>query len=397
VAAARAAVAVAGAAAVAAARPALCLLLLFAGSAFAQPTDKRSVFTDPEDGKLDASEWLLDRKGFLPVPILITEPAVGYGAGAALLFFRESIREAAVRGKESGHVTPPDIYGVAFAATENGTKFGGAGGMVTFDNDRWRWRGGVGLADVNLDFFGAGGMTGTADRSIGYNLKGFVSSQQVMYRLAESNNFVAGRWIYLDLDTSFDASRQAPALAPRSLGMKSSGLGLAFEHDSRDNIFTPSRGWKANLDAVFYSPDFGSDEKYETYRAHAYGYFPMAKEFVLGVRLDARTARGDVPFYQLPYIDLRGIPAARYQDENAGVAEAELRWNVTPRWALIGFAGTGRTWGTTKNFSDADSVNAWGVGLRYLIARRLGFYMGVDIARGPEDTAFYIQAGSAWR
>jgi len=179
--------------------------------------------------------------------------------------------------------------------------------------------------------------------------------------------------------------------------MKSSGLGLAFEHDSRDNIFTPSRGWKANLDAVFYSPDFGSDEKYETYRAHAYGYFPMAKEFVLGVRLDARTARGDVPFYQLPYIDLRGIPAARYQDENAGVAEAELRWNVTPRWALIGFAGTGRTWGTTKNFSDADSVNAWGVGLRYLIARRLGFYMGVDIARGPEDTAFYIQAGSAWR
>jgi hypothetical protein len=364
---------------------------------FAQEQDKRSSFKDPEDGKLDASEWLLDRKGFLPVPILITEPAVGYGAGAALLFLRESIREAAARGKDSGHVTPPDIYAVAFAATENGTKFGGAGGMVTFDNDRWRWRGGVGLADVNLDFFGAGGVTGTADRSIGYNLNGFVSSQQVMYRLAESNNFVAGRWIYLDLDTSFDASRQLPALQPRSLAVKSSGLGVAFEHDSRDNIFTPSRGWKGNIDAVFYSPDIGSDNKYETYHAHLYGYFPFARQFVLGTRLDARSARGDVPFYQLPYIDLRGIPAARYQDESAGVAEAELRWKVDPRWALIGFFGTGRTWGSSKNSGDADSVNAWGVGFRYLIARRLGLYMGADIAKGPEDTAFYIQAGSAWR
>ena len=394
--AARAAAAV-GAAAVAAARTSLLLLLLLAGPAWGQPTDKGSLFTDPEDGKLDASEWLLDRKGFLPVPIIVTEPAVGYGAGAALLFFRESIREAAARGKESGHVTPPDIYAVAFAATENGTKFGGAGGMVTFDNDRWRWRGGVGLADVNLDFFGAGGELGTADRSIGYNLKGVVSSQQVMYRLGESNNFVAGRWIYLDLDASFDASRQPPVIAPRAQTVRSSGLGLAFEHDSRDNIFTPSRGWKGNIDAVFYSPDIGSDNKYETYHAHLYGYFPFARQFVLGTRLDARSARGDVPFYQLPYIDLRGIPAARYQDENAGVAEAELRWNVDPRWALIGFFGTGRTWGSSKNSGDADSVNAWGVGFRYLIARRLGLYMGADIAKGPEDTAFYIQAGSAWR
>jgi hypothetical protein len=30
---------------------------------------------------------------------------------------------------------------------------------------------------------------------------------------------------------------------------------------------------------------------------------------------------GDVPFYQLPFIELRGIPAVRYQDENAAVGE----------------------------------------------------------------------------
>ena len=69
---------------------ALAAAIVFAGQV---PAEERGLFTDPEDGALDASEWLLDRKGFLPVPILITEPAIGYGAGAALLWFNESIRE----------------------------------------------------------------------------------------------------------------------------------------------------------------------------------------------------------------------------------------------------------------------------------------------------------------
>jgi hypothetical protein len=382
---------------VAAARTGFLWLLLLVGTASAQPADKRRPFIDPEDGKLDASEWLLERKGFLPVPILITEPAVGYGVGAALLFFRESIGEAVTKAKESGRLTPPDIYGVALAATENGTKVGGAFGMVTFDEQLWRWRGGVARPDVNLDFYGANGSDSPRDLKLGYNLEGWISTQQVMRRLGESENFIGARWIYLDLNTSFDASRPDPVLAPGGRAVKSSGLGLSFEHDSRDNFFTPSRGWKGYLESMFYSPDIGSDNKYQTYRAYAFSYFPLLKEFILGVRADGRAARGDVPFYQLPFIELRGIPVARYQDENAGVMEAELRWNATPRWALIGFAGTGRTWGGAKNFSDADSANAWGAGFRYLIARRLGLYMGVDIAKGPEDTAFYIQAGSAWR
>jgi hypothetical protein len=70
------------------------------------------------------------------------------------------------------------------------------------------------------------------------------------------------------------------------------------------------------------------------------------------------------------------------------VAEVEVRWNATPRWAIVAFLGTGHA---------EESASAWGAGFRYLIARRLGIYMGVDVARGPEETAFYIQAGSAWR
>jgi hypothetical protein len=364
---------------------------------FVSTSGAQALFKDPQDGQLDASEWLLERKGFLPVPIVITEPAVGYGAGAALLFFRESIGERAAKAKETGRMTPPDIYGEAFAGTENGTTFAGAGAMIGFLDDLWRYRGGVGRPDANLDFYGEGGSLGAADLKLGYNLQGWASTQQLLRRIGEGNNYIGMRWIWLDLDARFAGDRPLPAFLPQSRSIRSSGIGPVLEHDSRDNFFTPSRGWFANLEALFYSPDIGSDEKYEVYRARAFGYMPLAKEFVLGGRVDVRSSAGDVPFYQLPFVDLRGIAVQRYQDQSAGAIEAELRWNATPRWALVGFTGVGRAWGSSSNFSDADSVSSVGAGFRYLMARRLGIYMGIDVAKGPEDTAFYIQMGSAWR
>ena len=374
--------------------PLFLVLTLASGAAVAQ-------FTDPEDGALDASEFIIDKKGFLPVPVLITEPAVGYGAGLGLLFVRNSIRErkeAQQGDPQSSHVAPPDVFGFVLGATENGTKFGGGGGMFSFDDDRWRYRGGVAKAEVNLDFYGAGGRLGTAERKLGYTLDMLASSQQVLRRLGDTSSFAALRWVWFDSQASFDASRPQPVLPPASLAARSSGLGVALEYDSRDNIFTPSRGWLATVEPTFYSPAIGSDNKYEIYKARALAWTPLSDRFVLGGRVDARAARGDVPFYQLPYIELRGVPAFRYQDDNVALAEAELRWDASARWALVGFVGGARTWGAggTK-FSDSGTVVAKGAGFRYLIARRLGVYMGADIARGPEETAFYIQVGSAWR
>ena len=361
-----------------------------------QADDPLDGFTDPEDGAIDLSQWLLDRRGFLPVPIVITEPAVGYGGGIAVAFFRESLGDAAAKAK-GGHVTPPDIYGAAIAATENGTQFGGLGAMFTFDEDRWRYRGGIGRAEVHLDFYGVGGDLGTGDRKIGYTLDGWVSSQQVLRRVGATNHYLAARWIYLDLDSRFDTGQEQPVLSDHERARRASGIGLSWEHDSRDTIFTPSRGLLAAVETLFYDPSWGSDTSFETWRAYLFWYTPIGRSVVLGTRLDGRTARGDVPFYQLPYIELRGIPAVRYQDEYVGVAEVEARWNVTPRWAVIGFFGAGRAWGRRDDFDEADTEVAKGAGFRYLIARRLKLYAGLDYGWGPDDEAFYIQVGSAWR
>ena len=371
------------------------ILLLAAPGAVAAWYD---AFVDPDDGQFDASEWLLDRKGFLPVPIIITEPAVGYGGGLAAVFFRDSMRENASRKGPSGESIPPDIFAVALEATENGTKFGGLGGMASFADDRWRYRGGAAKLSANLDFYGAGGVLGGGAQKIGYNLDGWGAMQQVLYRVGASNTWITGRWFYLDTRSSLHTDNTGDAMLPDfAFAKRSSGIGPTLEYDSRDNIFTPSRGWTGSLDLTFYDPAWGSDNRFQSYRGHAFAYWPFARDFVLGGRIDGRAARGDVPFYMLPFIDMRGVPAARLQDENTGVVEAELRWNLTPRWALVGFAGAGRAWGTHDSFADAPTAVSKGAGFRYLIARRLGLYVGVDFAKSNYDHAFYIQVGNAWR
>jgi hypothetical protein len=86
----------------------------------------------------------------------------------------------------------------------------------------------------------------------------------------------------------------------------------------------------------------------------------------------------------------------RYQDERAAAVEAELRWNVLPRWAVVGFLGCGATDGDLVQFESQDPLAAGGIGGRYLFADDLGLWVGVDVARGPEEYVGYIQVGHAW-
>jgi hypothetical protein len=57
----------------------------------------------------------------------------------------------------------------------------------------------------------------------------------------------------------------------------------------------------------------------------------------------------------------------------------------------------GQPAGSVDEFAaEAGPYLAGGGGFRYLLARKLGLQTGIDVARGPEETAFYIQVGSSW-
>jgi hemolysin activation/secretion protein len=116
---------------------------------------------------------------------------------------------------------------------------------------------------------------------------------------------------------------------------------------------------------------------------------------VLGLRADAEVIKGDAPFYSYPFVDMRGIKAMQYQGEKTLLGEVELRWAFTPRWSVVGFGGAGKAYNSGQK-GNSDIVYSKGFGIRYLIASKLGLQTGIDIAKGPDDTAIYIQFGSSW-
>jgi hypothetical protein len=359
-------------------------------------------FKDPKDGKLDFSGWSEKEEqtegGFLPVPIIISEPALGgLGLGAALVHMREKgpYKNAETISDKKAKQRPPRVSGIAGAYTLNDSWIVGGGHQDNWLNDSLRYSGGLGYTSVNLDFYGIGEEKPPGESSVYFNIKGFFLLQDLKYRLLETDFFVGTRYMFLSSESAFE-SGVTPGISDSQKDADDGGLGLTFGYDTRNNTFTPTRGSKVDLSAMFQSPSFGGDFTYQSYKAAGHTWIGVHQKVTLGLRLDARWVNGDTPFYAVPYIQLRGIPAMRYQDEIAVMGEVEATWQVSMRWSVLGFVGSGRAAGTLDQLDSAPGRNTFGTGFRYLIARKYGLHSGVDVARGPEDTYVYIQIGSAW-
>lgn len=65
----------------------LTISLIFSSSCCLSSAVSAASFTDPLDGKFDMSEAIAENPyAFLPIPIVLTEPAIGYGGGFMGMF-----------------------------------------------------------------------------------------------------------------------------------------------------------------------------------------------------------------------------------------------------------------------------------------------------------------------
>ena len=358
-------------------------------------------FTDPEDGMFDVSHWLAEKKGFFPVPIIITEPAIGYGLGAALVFLHDPLAGRVPDGETydpqakdaEGKLIPPSISALFGMYTENDTWMAGGAHMGIWKNDNIRYTGALATGSININFYR--NIQGN-DITVNANIEPDILFQGLKFRLDGSRFFAGVDYLLLDTSNEIGLSFIDPTFKGSS---RDAAVIFSLDYDSRNTIFTPSNGISASISTSLFRQAVGSDTEFEKYKAKIYYFTPMAETLVLGLRGDIETIKGEpdeIPFYQYPFVNLRGIPVMRYQGEAVAVAEVELGWNFTSRWSVLGFGGAGRT--TAIGASDSTSnVYSKGAGLRYFIARRFGAHAGFDIAKGPEDTAFYIQFGHAWR
>ena len=393
-----------------------CTFTFFSASTSA--TSFNELFTDPVDGQFDTSAYLAENAyGFLPVPMIITEPAVGEGLGLVGLFFhedeaaQEQRRKAALQSENAAaYLFPPNVSALAVAATSNGTKIVGGGHMGFFRKGDIRYLGFAGYGEINLAYYGLEDVAFLD--SIELESQGSLVSQSLKFKLGKSKFFAGFLQRYSSSTLQPKRLDDLINLIPPEIGdnvsdairelltidSTNSGLGVTVEYDSRNNIFSPSQGYNYKLDFVSYSSNYGGDYDYEQLTLEALNYWKINDSFASGFRIKGEHIETDqllAPF-MYPFIDLRGIPAMRYQGSSVALVETQVDWKFTPRWTLSGFVGAGKAGSDSESIADAKNRIAYGSGFRYLIARRYGFKMGIDIARGPDETAWYIQAGSAW-
>ena len=364
----------------------IALLALAARPLAAQDTTK----VIPDDGWPDLSKFLDKPFGFIPVLAPITEPAVGYGAAAALIFIDK-------RKGGTVDMRHPSITGVGGFATKDGS-WGAFGGLSRYAfNNKLKWRTGGAYLNLFLDFYGLSEDSPLHDAPLSYEVKGYGGLLGGVYALGKS-----GLWAGVDYllgHTEIDVTLPDPA--PPELGEFSASATLAslrpsVLYDSRNNVFSPVRGLYAEASASIFDNTWGSDEEFTRGGLIVLGFAPLGRNLYFGIKGEGSSSTDDTPFYLKPFVTLRGVTAQRIQGKQVADAEGELRWQFWGRLSAVGFMGVGGAWSNTDDRDQSSSVVSGGTGIRYEIARKYGIHMGLDVGFGPDDPILYVTFGHAW-
>jgi hypothetical protein len=290
------------------------------------------------------------------------------------------------------------VTGVMGFYTENGSWGAGAFHKMSIGADKWRLRGGAATAEVSYDYFGIGGDPDTSielDQPISLVLLEGL-------RRVHDNTYVGLSGVYSDSEVRIDVplDQIPPGLDPPDVSRDFKVVTLAprFQYDTRNNEFYPTTGALIDGTISIARESYGSDDDFEKYKLEFNSYHEQLEDGTLAVRAAAQHTAGDAPFFVFPAFgsesDLRGYEPGSYRDRFLFATQAEYRHRFTPRMGAVGFAGVGTVdedlghWGPT--------LWSVGAGFRWLIAPKNDMNLRVDVARGRDDTQYYVSIGEAF-
>ncbi|SNS30355.1 BamA/TamA family outer membrane protein [Sphingopyxis indica] len=350
----------------------------------AKPESKfHRMFFDETDGKLDFSR-LLEKGGFFPMPVIITEPAVDGGFGIVAQFI--------TLPKEKGGSMTRRMAGAV--KTGNGSYGYGYYQSGSIADGRISYKFGAGRGKVTLTAYPRllpAGLEYT--NKYDYGVLG-----SVQFHLADRRFSIGPLLDFRQIHSKIDIAglpEQLDDVFDRKLNTGAVGLGMHF--DDRDNALSPTKGSNLYAEGKFNLDALGSDREFQSYALHGYGFQPLSSDWRVGAKVEVDAVRGSYPAYFASSINLRGVEARRYQGGTAVSTELEATRRLDDRWSIVGFAGMGYTdAGGKRIYADSGTIVAGGAGFRYRIARKLGLDAGVDVAVGPGGAIFYLQFGHAW-
>ena len=337
-------------------------------------------------------EGFFNNTSFLVVPIPISNPTVGSGAGLATAMFFKSDKES----KSSF------LGGGAFF-TNNGSWGAATLTDIAFDQDRFHSRGAAGYANVNYDFYGTQATNAGSQRHVSLNQNGALFQLALEGRVAP-DFYLGGRLRYLSIKTNFDIPELAGELLDRdgplsNLKDKVVTASLTASYDSRDKDYSPSQGSLIQTSFDVGLNEFISRKPFLRATLAVNRYDTIADGLVLASHGSFCGEGGNVPIFDLCLFgsqnDLRGYAVGRYQDKTMFTLQEELRWHAFWRVGLVAFAGLGSVAPTINRFDKL--LYSGGAGIRFLASREYGVNIGLDgVVNAQGQATYYIQVGEAF-
>lgn len=327
-----------------------------------------------------------NKGSLLAVPIPISNPTVGSGLQAAVLYLHPS--------KHDSPDSPNATSGLGGMYTNSDSWVAG----IFHDNylldDRLRIRGALGQGDLNIDYFGSGEDPEFADDPISYNLTANIGFAQALGRLPYTENWFGGlRAVLMEATIVFDLDALLPGLPELEDNMNISNLGLIINYDTKDNNYYPTQGHFFELSISRDDESWGSDFNFSRFSANYNHYFPIGEKHVIAAKIYNAGVRGDAPFFLLPSLQMRGFSFGRFQDDAVLSGHLEWRHKFHPRWGFMLSAEVGSVGNNTHEAVTNSWVSSLGAGIRWQVSAQQPMHLGLDVGAGEGESAIYLNIG----
>lgn len=354
--------------------------------AVAQSTDATADTRPPvaPDIREDESKLKLQKGNFVVVPIPISNPTLDTGLVAGAAYFYPQT-------KEEQKVQPASLTAAAAMYTSNDSRAAAVVQQNYWRDNRWRFTGVLGAADLRLSLIAPDEDNGTAN--VDWRINGAFFFARLSRKI--TSNWYGGGFVrVVDANQSLESGDQVFDFDTNDV--RAVGIGLTAEYDSRDMPINTYSGRYLKAQALLNDEAIGSNDTYQSYDVGFKSFHELSDSVVLGWELQACQRNGTVPLWDSCLIKLRGFSATDYLGKASYSAQAEVRWRLSRRWGVVAFGGAGEVADSFSGFRERTSIPSYGAGLRFSVLPAKRVNMRLDYAKSRDSDAIHISVGEAF-
>ena len=268
----------------------------------------------------------------------------------------------------------------------------GVEGNTFFPGGRHRLGYEVSFYSQPTDFWGIGYTAGSTGMRRSYTLKQYRMRADYKYNMGR-NCFISGGVSFFKFTAGRSIGRWLPA--GQKLDYTYTGLGIAFEYDSRDFIPNPYRGAYVKIQAQVFPAGLGSAETFCRFGFSANFYRRLWQGGILACDLTTEFNAGKaVPWVMLSEIGgsrrMRGYYKGRYRDKNSAVLQVELRQKIYRRHGVAMWAAAGNVFPDFKRIAFAHTLPEIGIGYRFEFKNRINIRLDMGVGRNGTGINFNV-------